>query len=641
MKVRTHRPWLLPSLVSGFLLLASASSALAASNSASKVLPEVRPLLGLTQPITDLGPADPNQIMTMSIVLKLQNQSGLASYIEATQTPGSPDFHKFLSVPLFRNLYAPAGTVGAAFVSYLTAHHIQAYVYPDGLLVKAIGPASAFEQLFSVAIENFSSEGQDFYGVTQAIKFPKSLQKYVLTTIGLDNFAGSAPQMLMAPKDGAAAPADDSSSGVTLPKHGTANGIPGEYTVGDVADMYDVNPLYDKGIKGAGETIGIATFANFPIANAYYYWRAIHLPVKPNRVTQVFVDGGGQIGASAGSAETALDVEQSGGLAPDANIVVYDAANTDEGFNDVFYEAASENVVSSLSVSWGSPELFYLAGGQQGELQAMNQAFMEAAVQGISVFAAAGDSGAYDVNAAVPYPFISKVVSVDAPSSDPYVTATGGTTHAGTIKLLHGTVDVPQTSAWGWDYLANYIQTYYGQYGLYTKNVFPTGGGGGVSAVWPVPFYQKGIPSIQTTAPNQHLIDNTQDPPTVDYSLPSGFAGRNTPDIALNADPYTGYLVYSTPDGGWLKNVGGTSLTAPQMNGITALLDESLGTRLGLLNPALYTLARENDYGPGAPLMAITSGDNWYYEAIPGYNQATGVGSPDVASLADWMKAAW
>lgn len=636
--MKSSRSWLLPIIVSGCLILASSSSALA-STRAAQAEPLVRPLLGLTQPITDLGPADANQIMTLSIVLKIQNPTGLASYIQQTETPTSVDFHKFLSVPVFRNLYAPPTSVGSAFVSYLTAHHIQAYVYPDGLLVKAIGPASAFEKLFSVAIEDFSSSGQDFYGITQAVKFPSNLQKYVLTTIGLDNVAASAPQMLMAPKDGAAEPADDSKTGVTLPKHGTATGIPGEYTVGDVANMYGVNPLYYQGIKGAGETIGIATFANFHIADAYHYWNAIHLKVKPNRVSQVFVDGGAQIGASAGSAETALDVEQSGGLAPDANIVVYDAANTDEGFNDVFYQAASDNVVSSLSVSWGSPELFYLAGGQLNELQAMNQAFMEAAAQGITVFAAAGDSGAYDVNAAVPYPFISKVVSVDAPSSDPYVTATGGTTHAGTIKLLHGTVNVPVTRAWGWDYLTNYIEAHDGQYALYTQNVFPTGGGGGVSSVWPKPFYQQGVSGIQTTAPNQRLIDNTQNPPSLDFSLPSGFAGRNTPDISLNADPYTGYLVYSTPDGGWMKNVGGTSLTAPQMNGITALLDEDLGGRVGMLNPALYTLSKAGDYGSGAPLIPITSGDNWYYASVPGYNQATGVGSPNAASLASWLKA--
>ncbi|MHB1630521.1 MAG: S53 family peptidase [Bacilli bacterium] len=595
-----------------------------------------RPNISLIQPVTDLGPADPNQIVSMSIVLKAQHTAQLANYIAQTVNPASANYHKFLSVSQFRGLYAPPATDVSQLIGYLTAHRIQSYAYADGLLVKAVGPASAFEQLFKIQIENLSINGSTFYASSKAIAFPKAFAKLVLTTVGLSNYTAAAPQMMMLSKSQQPATA---SAPVKLPKHGTATGVPGQYTVGDVARIYHINGLYKKGITGKGQTIGIATFANFHVQDAYHYWNAIHLKYKPNRIRQVFVDGGGALGKAAGSGETALDVEQSGGIAPNANIVVYDAANTDQGFVDVFYQAASDNVVNTLSVSWGSPELFYLASQQTGQLQALHQAFMEAAVQGISTFAAAGDSGAFDVNAAVPYPFVSKVVSVDAPSSDPYVTATGGTTLAGSIHLKKGWVNVPSTRAWSWKYLANYTNTNYGPLALYTRNIFPVGGGGGVSSVWPVPWYQKGIPSIQKTPPGQQLIDFTQTPPSVYYQLHGGFAGRNTPDIAMNADPYTGYLLYSTPDGGWIKNVGGTSMAAPQMNGITALLGQYLGSRIGLLNPALYAMAKANAYGPNGPLTAITAGSNWYYSAIPGYNQATGVGSPNVTNMAVWMKA--
>lgn len=596
----------------------------------------VRPNDAMIQPVTDLGPADPNQIVSMSIVLKAHNTSQLANYIAQTVDPASSNYHKFLSVSQYRSLYAPPATDVNQLLSFLTAHGIQSYAYGDGLLVKAVGPASAFEQLFQIQIENFSINGSSFYAASKALAFPKAFAKLVLTTVGLSNYAAATPQMMTLSKSMAPATA---AAQVTLPKHGTSTGVPGQYTVGDAARLYGVSGLYKKGITGKGQTIGIATFANFHVQDAYHYWNAIHLKYKPNRIRQVFVDGGGALGQSAGSGETALDVEQSGGIAPNANIVVYDAANTDQGFVDVFYQAASDNVVNTLSVSWGSPELFYLASQQTGQLQALHQAFMEAAVQGISTFAAAGDSGAFDVNAAVPYPFVSKVASVDAPSSDPYVTATGGTTLAGSIHLKDGWVNVPQTRAWSWSYLNNYANINYGPLALYTRNIFPVGGGGGVSSVWPEPWYQKGIPSIQKTPSGQELIDYTQNPPAIYYKLKGGFAGRNTPDIALNADPYTGYLLYSTPDGGWLKNVGGTSIAAPQMNGVTALLDQYLGSRIGLLNPALYAMSKANAYGPNAPLTAITSGNNWYYSAIPGYNQATGVGSPNVTNMADWMKA--
>src|SRR2546430_11630660 len=70
----------------------------------------------------------------------------------------------------------------------------------------------------------------------------------------------------------------------------TSTGIPGDFTVGDVADMYGVNPLYATNINGKGRTVGIATLANFVPDDAYTYWSGIDLPVLSNRITQVHVD---------------------------------------------------------------------------------------------------------------------------------------------------------------------------------------------------------------------------------------------------------------------------------------------------------------------------------------------------------------
>lgn len=93
-------------------------------------------------------------------------------------------------------------------------------------------------------------------------------------------------------------------------------------------------------------------------ADAFTYWNLIGLSVKPDRLTQVHVDGGGEISADAGTGETCLDVEQSGGLAPGAKVIVYDAPNSDAGFIDLFYKAASDNLVDTMSCSWGLAEAF-------------------------------------------------------------------------------------------------------------------------------------------------------------------------------------------------------------------------------------------------------------------------------------------
>jgi subtilase family serine protease len=422
-----------------------------------------------------------------------------------------------------------------------------------------------------------------------------------------------------------------------LPAGGTtATGVPGQYTVGDVANLYNINPLYAHHIDGHGRTIGIATLAGFVPDDAYQYWNMIGLTVKANRITQVHVDGGGVVSADAGSGETTLDVEQSGGLAPQAKIVVYDAPNTDAGFIDMFYKAASDNVVDSLSVSWGEGEIYYLAaleGGVDytGELKAFHQAFLESAAQGISLFAAAGDAGAYDVN----LDGLSPVLTVDSPASDPAITAAGGTTVPASLDFGGPSpLVVAHEQAWGWDYLGAYFLSAFGE--DITSEIYPTGAGGGVSVIWDKPDYQRHTQGIRTSEAHQSfLYDDGSGTGAVDYyDLPAGYAGRNVPDVSLNADPETGYLLYSTPDGGLIAGYGGTSFVAPQLNGITALLGQVTGGRLGLLNPMLYRLQSSYGYGHGSPFIDITAGDNWFYAGIHGYDPGTGLGVLNVANLA-------
>jgi kumamolisin len=252
-----------------------------------------------------------------------------------------------------------------------------------------------------------------------------------------------------------------------------------------------------------------------------------------------------------------------------------------------------------------------------------------------------GKSRSDDANRFFAPPDYSTVVSVDDPASQPYITAAGGTTLPGpqTFGLPDGstvTINIANERAWSWDYLNSLCHTL----GLdpVSCGIFPVGGGGGVSSYFPLPLYQYGIPGITTTARGQKLIDNTQTPPALLVTLPAGFHGRNVPDLSVNADPDTGYLLYYTSDQdgfGIDEFVGGTSFAAPQLNGVAALLDQGLGHRVGLLNFALYNLVRSNRAysGRNAPLRDIVHGNNEFYNATTGYDQATGVGVPNVANL--------
>jgi kumamolisin len=113
--------------------------------------------------------------------------------------------------------------------------------------------------------------------------------------------------------------------------------------------------------------------------------------------------------------------------------------------------------------------------------------------------------------------------------------------------------------------------------------------------------------------------------------------GRAVPDLAVDADPFTGYLLYDplaspTVQGGW----GGTSFGAAQLNGAAAVIDQYVGHRLGLWNPAIYGFAASGR-SPFTPLSAAGTGnDNLYYTGTPGqrYNPGSGLGYPDLEQLA-------
>jgi subtilase family serine protease len=231
-------------------------------------------------------------------------------------------------------------------------------------------------------------------------------------------------------------------------------------------------------------------------------------------------------------------------------------------------------------------------------------------------------------------------LSVIYPAGDTAITAAGGTTLPViiTFALPSGplSITVPTERVWGEDYLQPLCDAL--QLDPFTCGIFPEGGGGGVSVFAPVPFYQLATTGVQTSQPGQVLSRVDTTPPQTVFVFPADFHGRNLPDVSLNADPLTGYTVFYTSDvSGFavLSNIGGTSFVAPQLAGITALLAQNAGRRLGLLNPLLYELASHGGtHGADAVLNTIAAGDNWFYSGRDGYSPAAGLGTLNVANLA-------
>jgi subtilase family serine protease len=548
-------------------------------------------------------------------------------------------------------------------------------VYPDRVDVVATGTAAEFNQALSVQQSQYRVPrqrgldglqpipAQTVHGTASSPRLPDPIARTVVAILGLTNYGPFGSQAVHTNTSLAKPQTGSTNSCVKLSGLPDACHLPSNY-----AAEYGLNPLYQKGANGHGQTVAIVTLAAVDPGGPQHFWSDIaHVPGTGRSLSVVNVDGGpGAPSDAAGSSETDLDVEQSGGLAPGANVIVYQAPNTDYGFADAFFDAASQNVASSISASWLESETFLrasIADGTEspGYEAAFDEAFLEMAMQGQSGFIASGDWAAY--TAAVDLGTTN--LSVGASSDSPFITAAGGTTlpWSGTLKGADGTatVSVPSQRTWGWDYLWQPVAKISGESLAASAESQVTGSGGGFSTIEPTPWYQYFVSGTRNYSAVQYLtpttyktIDGLSEPtkwtfnPTPSVTHGSG-SGRALPDVSADADPYSGYLLYApsfagagqpTLQGGW----GGTSFVAPQLNGSTAVIDSYLGHRVGFWNPSIYEFAA-GPHSPFTPLQQSGTGnDNIYYTGNPGqlYNQGSGLGYPNLSQLAaDFAGPAW
>ncbi len=609
-------------------------------------------------------PADTPE--TVSFILREQNVSALESQVES-------GVKNYLSVSEFASTYGQTQANISALTSYLASFGISTDVYADDVDVVATGTAGEFNRALSVTQNWYQvpqqpgSGGlgpipaQTVYGNAQAPLLPYRLANFVLAILGLTNYGPYRSQAVHV------------DTSLLTPQKGSSNyclaltGDPADCNLPqNFAADYGLDGLYAAGADGSGQTLAIVTLAALdPGPPGYqwapdYFWSDIAKIPRTGSLTVDNIDGGpGAPSDASGSGETDLDVEQSGGVAPGANVIVYQAPNTDYGFADAFFTAASQNIAASISTSWGESETYLLASilaGQEAAtyVAAFDEAFLEMAVQGQSGFDAAGDNGAYDATGDIG----TTNLSVDTPADSPYITAGGGTTlpWSGPVTGPDGsaTVTVPAQRTWGWDYLWQAMAQVNGVSLANAAETAVIGGGGGFATLEPTPSYQQGVPGIDsfhavqylTPTDYQTVVDGLVEPtafafnPTPGVTTGSG-TGRNVPDLSVNADPFTGYLLYEPSfaaidepvlQGGW----GGTSFVAPQLNGSTAVIDSYLGHRVGFWNPYIYAAAVSGDSPFTTLSSASTSNDNLYYTGNPGepYNQGAGLGYPNLTKLA-------
>jgi kumamolisin len=647
----------------------------AAAPPASASMTPAKAVVGQGLPVADVAakpvfPVSASKKETVSFVLKMLHEGSLESKANAGIRRG------FLSVASFARQYGQTQQRIRSLESYLARYKIKTHAYADGLDVTATGTAGEFNKALSVTQGEYKSaavparDGQaarpavTFTATKDAPLLPVSLASFVETVVGLDNY----PLFV----------SNAEHTHTDEPAKAAAGLEGGARTPADFARTYGLSPLYKKKAYGQGQTIGIITFASLRPSDATHFWtKTLKLHTLSNRIRLDNIDGGsGRVSANNGSDETTLDVEQSGAVAPQAKIVVYQAPNSDVGNIDAYAAAASQDAAGTVSTSWGESETLLASGDVGGTepttlIQANDEFLLEMAAQGQANFTATGDAGAYAASGDL----TSTNLSIQNMADSPWTTAAGGTTLPGTIPvysqltgLLGARVRVVRERAWGWDWQ----WPYYSQFECTVEvdsapaveqcpneALFATqdvsGAGGGYSTAETRPGYQRKIknigafsavpyltPTDPSTEPGSTLRvptqwsawDATSGLATAPEVIKGSANGRVVPDLSADADPDTGYEMYFPGDQflGW----GGTSFVAPQLNGSAAVIDSYLHHRVGFWNPAIYQFA----VAKGSPFTPLdTSGgsnDNLYFTGTKGaiYNPATGLGTANLAELA-------
>lgn len=418
-----------------------------------------------------------------------------------------------------------------------------------------------------------------FYSPTPDIMMPASLAQYIQGVSGLDSFS-----KYQSPTDISLQPLKNHVSNDACTNDNDV------LTPQQISQAYGLTSLYEKGWTGKGTTIILPEFASFSKSDVQFY---LNCAGYNGKLSVVNVDN---TPPSFADAEADLDIEMVAGLAPDANIVVYQTdtgskyADFWEKFQDVFnkisddYSNHSQPVM--VSVSWGDTEGFLtynMLRGIDSTLETLTT------VEHINVFAASGDCGAYDSRE---YP---DTLNVGFPGSDPNVVGVGGT-------FLYVDNQGKRTREVAWDEDPRKNPT--------CENAW--GSGGGLSSIFPRPTWQQGYTGIQNK-----------------YS--DGY--RQVPDVAASAYYDSFYI-----DGQWYY-AGGTSAAAPMWAAGYALAEQGLASATGyyVSGPGiLYTLARK--YASDNPFYDVQKGNNLYYLAAPGWDFTSGLGTPNMAGIYQGLK---
>ncbi|HTT74742.1 MAG TPA: S53 family peptidase [Candidatus Binataceae bacterium] len=531
------------------------------------------------------APLPATRVLSMAAALKLHDRTGLEELLREQQDPLSANYRGWLTPAEFNQRFGPSQAEIDRVAGWLTSEgFIIDSPSPSPRLIRFHGPAGTASIAFGVKFAA-SSDGHLFANLNEP-RLPEVIAPLVDWIGGLDNLKA---KIVLAHLLTAKAAVEIGTSNIFGPP--------------DIYSFYDETPLLTATpapIDGSNtDCVALAEDSDFDHASTDAFNTQFGLPAfdysleaDTNFETAYPDSSDPGIPAGEDELESLIDIDYVHALAPGADIADYVGDNshatiTGLGFLDAALAAISQNRCGTISISYD------ICSGNSSFFRKIDSFFAQGAAQGQSIFIAAGDEGAaaFTFEAKQDACVAGKKRGVEGLESSPHVTSIGGTMFTPDYDSSGGNIgDVPE-SVW---------------------NDTSGASGGGKSNIFGKPKYQKGL------TPR----DSSRDVP--DISFGAGLTSPGFYIISLDNELSCNECI-----------AGGTSIGAPSWAGISMLIQQELDTRPGLINSALYQLGPS---GAKAGIRDVTSGNNSYngvkgYAAVPGYDQASGWGTPDIADF--------
>jgi subtilase family serine protease len=513
---------------------------------------------------------------SFDVVLTQPNPAALTSFIASLSNTASANYHHYVTATQFAQRFGASAATVASVRGYLSSYGLHVGSLSKGhVLLHVSGSESDVGRAFGAVVATVRSSNSRLNAVlTTKATLPASIATDVASVVGLSSLQTPTPNAQSAHAAGATASTCPAASAGAGAPSTTPNSL-GGYTVQQQAQLYGLAGAWVSGDTGVGQTIATYELGNYDPSDVTAYLNCYGL--NPT-INQVSVDGGT---TGAYSEEATIDLEEAAALAPGATFEVYTGPNNSTGPLDVYQQMADDNTATIITTSWGDCET-----DPTGDPSGEQPIFEQMAAQGQTVVAAAGDNGSSDCTG-----ITTNAAAVDDPASQPYVTGVGGLTVSNITPLTQTVWNDGKKSGGG-------------------------ASGGGASALWTRPAWQSAA------------------------RITASATMRMVPDLSVMGDPGTGFIEYFTGtaaglpcqrscSGGW-GSIGGTSIGAPLVAALVATAAQTCNvSRLGFINPSLYAMA-------GTGFVDVTSGSNDLfgiggYGAGPGYDMASGLGSPNGA----------